>query len=222
MRYHRQMTVLRAPLGVAIALLASSCAPERPPAVAVEVVPRGPGSSSGASLAIARGADATPRDANGDPLGPAACAKDEARLGTRCVPLEGTRWELTTSMPEGVRVFEIDLEPRGRLRSHDPADSTDDDEWEVRDGALRFWFTHRYVVHEGARTTEATISGTAENVVHDRWEWIARRIPSAVASASASAAAGARPSAPSGPPRRPSASSKSSPCPDTGKGDPGY
>jgi hypothetical protein len=214
---------VRGLLGVFVAVLASSCAPERPPAVAVEVVPRGPGSSSGASPAIARGSDATPRDANGDPLGPAACAKDEALLGTRCVPLDGTRWELTTSMPEGVRVFEIDLEPRGRLRSHDPADQTDDDEWEVRDGALRFWFNRRYVVHEGARTTEATISGTAENVVHDRWEWFARRVPSAVASASAPA--GARPSAPSGPsapPRRPSPSSKSSPCPDTGKGDPGY
>lgn len=108
---------------------------------------------------------------------PATCAPDQAPLSGRCFSMAGTAWQLTTQMPDGLRVFVVEFLPGGRTVSHDPADTTgDNDEWEQRGTSFRFWFNQRYVVHETTLANEQQMSGEALNVRSQRWAWSATRV----------------------------------------------
>jgi hypothetical protein len=110
------------------------------------------------------------------PPGPSGCGVDHVWLGDHCLAIAGSKWEMTTEMPTNdTRTFLIEFEPNGRLVSHDPADSTDDDEWEADGTHLRFWFNQRYVVYDANTTSELEMSGTALNVNDLQWPWAARR-----------------------------------------------
>lgn len=107
----------------------------------------------------------------------AACGPEELSVRGGCLSMEGTSWELTTHMPEGTRMFLVDFHPGGRCTSHDPADSTpDDDEWAVQDKGFRFWFNHRYVVYEASLDDPRTMHGITHNVTGLSWAWTATRV----------------------------------------------
>lgn len=111
------------------------------------------------------------------PPPPAACGVDQAFLSGRCFSMANTAWQLSTAMPDGHRVFQVDFLPGGRTTSHDPVDTTtDNDEWEQQGSAFRFWFNSRYVVHETTLTNEQQIQGTTLNVRGQRWTWSATRV----------------------------------------------
>lgn len=106
-----------------------------------------------------------------------ACPPDQALLSGRCFSMANTAWMLSTAMPDGHRVFQVDFLPGGRTTSHDPVDTTtDNDEWEQQGTAFRFWFNQRFVVHETTLTNEQQISGTTLNVRGQRWTWSATRV----------------------------------------------
>jgi hypothetical protein len=120
---------------------------------------RGVEGSSGAAFAVTR------------------CGADELAVSGACVPMSGSTWLLTTHMPEGTRVFEIDLHPGGRCTSHDPNDTTpDDDEWAMESKGLRFWFNHRYVVYEAELDDARAMHGVTHNVNDLSWSWSAVRV----------------------------------------------
>lgn len=112
------------------------------------------------------------------PLAIVQCGANEVAVGGACAVIEGTTWELTTHMPEGTRVFLVDFHPGGRCTSHDPADSTtENDEWAVESKGLRFWFNERYVVYEVELDDVRTMHGITHNVNDLSWSWSARRVP---------------------------------------------
>lgn len=105
------------------------------------------------------------------------CGADELAASGACVPMSGSTWLLTTHMPEGTRVFEIDLHPGGRCTSHDPNDTTpDDDEWAIESKGLRFWFNQRYVVYEAELDDARAMHGITHNVTDLSWSWSAVRV----------------------------------------------
>jgi len=111
------------------------------------------------------------------PLSVSSCGLTELSFGGGCVPISGSTWLLTTHMPEGTRTFEIDFHPGGRCTSHDPADSTpDDDEWAIEAKGLRFWFNHRYVVYEVELDGPRAMHGITHNVNDLSWAWSAVRV----------------------------------------------
>lgn len=106
-----------------------------------------------------------------------ACPPDQAMLSGRCFSMANTAWQLSTDMPDGHRVFQVDFLPGGQTFSHDPVDTTrGNDEWEQQGSAFRFWFNQRFVVHETTLTNEQQISGTTLNVRGQRWTWSATRV----------------------------------------------
>ena len=105
------------------------------------------------------------------------CGADELVAAGACVPIAGSTWLLTTHMPEGTRVFEIDLHAGGRCTSHDPNDTTStDDEWAIESKGLRFWFNQRYVVYEAELDGPHEMHGVTHNVNDLSWPWTAVRV----------------------------------------------
>ncbi len=115
-------------------------------------------------------------NANEPALTASRCADDALVADGQCVSLAGSAWELTTHMPEGTRVFLVELHPGGRCTSHDPADTTDDDEWASEAKALRFWFNQRYVVYEAVLDGPTSMHGVTHNVTGLSWSWSAVRV----------------------------------------------
>lgn len=106
-----------------------------------------------------------------------ACPPDQAMLSGRCFSMANTAWQLSTAMPDGHRVFQVDFVAGGQTVSHDPVDTTrGNDEWEQQGSSFRFWFNERFVVHETTLTNEQQISGTTLNVRGQRWTWSATRV----------------------------------------------
>jgi hypothetical protein len=153
----------------ACALLVASlgaCPPapvsEQPPVVAIDVEP------AGSALVQLEPEDDPPRR---------SCDPEDGTLRGGCLELVDSRWELTSHMPEGTRVFVIDLNRGGKLVSHDPHDTTDDDEWDANGEELRFWFNQRYVVFEAIVVDPDAVSGDTLNINGVRWAWRATRLP---------------------------------------------
>ncbi|MBX7191724.1 MAG: hypothetical protein K1X94_06690 [Sandaracinaceae bacterium] len=135
----------------------------------------GGASTSSSANANAPGAHVAPSLASGGEAF-ASCRSDQLVAGGQCISMEGSSWELTTHMPEGTRVFLVDFFPQGRCTSHDPADTTDDDEWAIEHKALRFWFNQRYVVYEAELDGPTTMHGITHNVTGLSWSWSAVRV----------------------------------------------
>jgi hypothetical protein len=111
------------------------------------------------------------------PQGPEACGAEHVWVQGNCIDLAGSSWEFTTHMPEGTRVFAVDFHPGGKATSHDPADSTpDDDEWSTEGDTVHFWFNRRYVEHVAKLERPMEMQGKALNVVKTTWTWSARRV----------------------------------------------
>lgn len=107
-----------------------------------------------------------------------SCPADTAPLQDGCVSVSGSRWQLTTHMPGGTRVFLVDLHPGGSVTSHDPVDTTEqNDEWSQQGEVVRFWFNDRYVVHTAVLRDASRMEGQAVNVNQTSWSWSAVRVP---------------------------------------------
>ncbi|MDR1727452.1 MAG: PEGA domain-containing protein [Acidobacteriota bacterium] len=86
--------------------------------------------------------------------------------------LGGTRWTYSDSDGE----YEIEFLPDGRLRVHQTADTTpDDDTWEAGGDAVTLYRNDRYATYKGGFDGDGVIRGTAVNKKGKTWSFEMRR-----------------------------------------------
>jgi hypothetical protein len=72
--------------------------------------------------------------------------------------------------------FAVEFLAGGRVRSHDDADTTpDNDGWAVQGGVLHWWFNDRYVEFIASFDSSDRMRGSAQNVRGLRWSFSATR-----------------------------------------------
>lgn len=91
--------------------------------------------------------------------------------------LEHTVWKITyTHKDWGIRTFEVYVGEHGKLACFNPFDNTpNNDEWELRNDKVIFYFNNRDAVYEAFVFDNEVLVGTAHSFVGGNWDWFAKR-----------------------------------------------
>ena len=100
---------------------------------------------------------------------------EQASAVPAALELQGSRWTLSYTSPDGDQSYDLEFGPRGVLHLHNPHDSTPDNDAWVQSGALvELSFNDGFVRYRGLYQDRGLIRGMADNG-QDSWPFVLLR-----------------------------------------------